>query len=92
MTSNQSFNLLEGRYKVDVAMPLILSCFNEQLLFFNRELLRCKIYGGDTREVETEIENLETKRNLILDYLKSNKVDDRNSFLVKGTIEIRFKL
>lgn len=73
------------------ALPLILSCYNEQLLFFNRELLRRKIYGGEMQTVETEIKRLETLRSLILEYFKSNKKDGSTTFFVKGIIDISFE-
>lgn len=73
MKGNQTVNLLEGIYEPEIVRQLLISCFNEQLQFFNRELLRLKIYGDETRDVEAEMELLKIKQCQILEFFRSNE-------------------
>lgn len=88
MKGNQSFSLLEGTYEPETARQLILCCINEQIMFFNRELIRRKIYGGDVREVEKEIEKVESNREQVLDLFKSEDIANIHTLNVNGLIEI----
>lgn len=88
MKKNLSINILEGNYNPETARQLILSCVNEQIKFFNRQLLRFKMYSRDTSAVETEIEKLELKRRQLLAYFKLTDEADENLLTMKTVIKI----
>ncbi len=88
MKGNQSFSLLEGTYEIETARQLILSCLNEQLKFFNRELLKRRMYGGDIQKIEMEMEKIESRQKQVLDLFQSQNMANINSLNINGVIAI----
>ncbi len=88
MEEKKTFRLIEGIFNSPDAQFLVLSFFNDKIMYHNRELHAMKIKHDErAAHVEAKIESLQLERDRFVEYLKSF-TGDEILFDVKGSIEI----